>query len=152
MTPETRRISGIILITVPTIQYGGYFLLTSLIDRSSGYTDNPSAPESLPGRPRSCRCDRTFSADLSVVGGRGDASPVAVAFPQDRSPVGGDSHFLGLLSVHAFAQCRRAGRRRVAHLSGSRVAGVFGPGPRRRIVTQTGIQLAPDHKPGGGYF
>jgi len=33
--------SGIILITVPTIQYGGYFLLTSLMDRSSGYMDNP---------------------------------------------------------------------------------------------------------------
>jgi len=32
--------SGIILITVPTIQYGGYFLLTSLMDRGSGYMDN----------------------------------------------------------------------------------------------------------------
>jgi len=34
-------ISGITLITVPTIQYGGYFLLTSLMDRTSGYMDNP---------------------------------------------------------------------------------------------------------------
>jgi hypothetical protein len=33
--------SGIILITVPTIQYGGYFLLTSLMDKTSGYMDNP---------------------------------------------------------------------------------------------------------------
>jgi Ni,Fe-hydrogenase I cytochrome b subunit len=33
--------SGIILITVPTIQYGGYFLLTSLMDRTSGYMENP---------------------------------------------------------------------------------------------------------------
>jgi hypothetical protein len=33
--------SGIILITVPTIQYGGYFLLTSLMTKSSGYMDNP---------------------------------------------------------------------------------------------------------------
>jgi hypothetical protein len=32
--------AGIILITVPTIQYGGYFLLTSLRDRSSHYMDN----------------------------------------------------------------------------------------------------------------
>ncbi len=32
--------AGIILITIPTIQYGGYFLLTSLMDRSSGYMDN----------------------------------------------------------------------------------------------------------------
>ena len=32
MTGEARLMSGIILITVPTIQYGGYFLLTSLMD------------------------------------------------------------------------------------------------------------------------
>ncbi len=41
MTQEARRMAGIILITVPTIQYGGYFLLTSLMNRSSGYMDNP---------------------------------------------------------------------------------------------------------------
>jgi hypothetical protein len=40
MTRDARLISGIILIAVPTIQYGGYFLLTSLMDRSSGYVDN----------------------------------------------------------------------------------------------------------------
>jgi hypothetical protein len=26
---------------VPTIQYGGYFLLTSLVNRGSGYVENP---------------------------------------------------------------------------------------------------------------
>ena len=41
MTRETRMMSGIILIIVPTIQYGGYFLLTSLMDKGSGYMDNP---------------------------------------------------------------------------------------------------------------
>src|SRR3979490_1743644 len=41
MTPEAKMFSGIILITVPTIQYGGYFLLTSLLDKNSGYMDNP---------------------------------------------------------------------------------------------------------------
>jgi hypothetical protein len=41
MTREARLLSGIILITVPTIQYGGYFLLTSLMDRGSGYMENP---------------------------------------------------------------------------------------------------------------
>jgi hypothetical protein len=41
MTREARLISGIILITVPTIQYGGYFLLTSLMSKSSGYMENP---------------------------------------------------------------------------------------------------------------
>ena len=41
MTREARMMSGIILITVPTIQYGGYFLLTSLLNKGSGYMDNP---------------------------------------------------------------------------------------------------------------
>src|SRR5271157_1540321 len=41
MTREARLMSGVILITVPTIQYGGYFLLTSLMNKSSGYMDNP---------------------------------------------------------------------------------------------------------------
>ena len=40
MTREARTMAGIILITVPTIQYGGYFLLTSLRDRASHYMDN----------------------------------------------------------------------------------------------------------------
>lgn len=41
MTRDAKLLSGIILITVPSIQYGGYFLLTSLMDKSSGYMDNP---------------------------------------------------------------------------------------------------------------
>src|SRR6266702_1529036 len=41
MTRAARMISGIILITVPTIQYGGYFLLTSLMNKGSGYMENP---------------------------------------------------------------------------------------------------------------
>lgn len=40
MTREARTMAGIILITVPTIQYGGYFLLSSLRDRGSHYMDN----------------------------------------------------------------------------------------------------------------
>jgi hypothetical protein len=41
MTREARLMSGIILITVPTSQYGGYFLLTSLMSKGSGYMENP---------------------------------------------------------------------------------------------------------------
>ena len=41
MTREARVMSGIILMSVPTIQYGGYFLLTSLMDKGSGYMENP---------------------------------------------------------------------------------------------------------------
>jgi len=41
MTREARWMSGIILITVPAIQYGGYFLLTSLMNKGNGYMENP---------------------------------------------------------------------------------------------------------------
>lgn len=41
MTHDARLMSGIILLTVPTIQYGGYFLLTSLMNKDSGYMNNP---------------------------------------------------------------------------------------------------------------
>jgi len=41
MTREARVLSGIILITAPTIQHGRYFLLTSLVNRGSGYMENP---------------------------------------------------------------------------------------------------------------
>jgi hypothetical protein len=41
MTREATLMSGIILILVPGAQYGGYFLLTALMDRSSRYMDNP---------------------------------------------------------------------------------------------------------------
>jgi len=40
MTGEAKLISGIILITIPSIQYGGYFLLTSLMNKDSGYMKN----------------------------------------------------------------------------------------------------------------
>jgi len=41
MSRESRLMAGITLITVPTIQYGGLFLLRSLMDTGSGYMDNP---------------------------------------------------------------------------------------------------------------
>lgn len=41
MTRDAKLMSGITLIAVPTVQYGGYFLLTSLMNNSSGYMENP---------------------------------------------------------------------------------------------------------------
>ena len=38
---HTLRMAGILLLAVPTIQYGGYFLLRSLTDRQSGHMENP---------------------------------------------------------------------------------------------------------------
>ncbi len=41
MSEPMRSVGGLIRITLPTIQYGGYFLLTSLINKNSGYMANP---------------------------------------------------------------------------------------------------------------
>ena len=38
----TRLLCGIILITVPTIEFGGAFLLKMLRTREPGYLDNPT--------------------------------------------------------------------------------------------------------------
>ena len=40
MSRATRVMAGLILISIPTIAFGGYFLLTSLIDKNSGYAAN----------------------------------------------------------------------------------------------------------------
>lgn len=40
LSREARLMAGITLLTVPTIQYGGVFLLQSLMNRQSGYMDN----------------------------------------------------------------------------------------------------------------
>ncbi|HKQ87449.1 MAG TPA: hypothetical protein VJS43_11865 [Candidatus Acidoferrales bacterium] len=41
LSNTTRMISGIILITVPTIEFGGTFLLRMLKSSDAGYVDNP---------------------------------------------------------------------------------------------------------------
>jgi hypothetical protein len=41
MSRATRLMAGLILVLVPTIELGGAFLLSSLIDRDSGYMANP---------------------------------------------------------------------------------------------------------------
>lgn len=41
LSNTTRVISGVILITVPTIEFGGTFLLSMLKSSGPGYVDNP---------------------------------------------------------------------------------------------------------------
>ena len=41
ISQESRRLAGILLVVLPTVLYGGYFLLTQLITPGSGYMDNP---------------------------------------------------------------------------------------------------------------
>ena len=37
----SRRLAGILLVVSPTVESGGYFLLTQLIMPASDYTENP---------------------------------------------------------------------------------------------------------------
>lgn len=41
MSPESIRTAGIILVVIPTIVWGGFFLFTQLSARAAGYVDNP---------------------------------------------------------------------------------------------------------------
>src|ERR1035437_923645 len=41
ISSATRIVCGVALITVPTIEYGGAFLLKMLRTRETGYMDNP---------------------------------------------------------------------------------------------------------------
>lgn len=41
LTNATKLMSGVILVTVPTIEFGGAFLLRCLRRREAGYVDNP---------------------------------------------------------------------------------------------------------------
>ena len=41
MEEKSRRLAGILLVTLPTVAYGGISLLGMLIDQRSGYIDNP---------------------------------------------------------------------------------------------------------------
>jgi hypothetical protein len=41
MSTSSRRLAGVLLVLFPTVVYGGVSVLRLLIDRSSGYADNP---------------------------------------------------------------------------------------------------------------
>ena len=41
MSRESRMLAGIILVTIPTVMFGGATLLRHLVERSPGFVDNP---------------------------------------------------------------------------------------------------------------
>jgi len=70
MTHEARSMSGIILISVPTIRYGGCFLLTCLITRVTVHGESASS-KFLPGGTCPCRRDCDSVPRFSDSRGRG---------------------------------------------------------------------------------
>lgn len=41
MSRESRMLAGVLLVTVPTVMFGGLTLLSFLVGRAQGYVDNP---------------------------------------------------------------------------------------------------------------
>lgn len=95
---------------VPTIQYGGYFLLTSLMNTRSG-------------RARPGGCNRDSFADLSSSGRRRCSSHAYSLVRPNRSSTCRDSHFLWVLFLRVAANChpsQRSGRSNLLRGSDSR--------------------------------
>jgi len=101
MTREARLLSGIILITVPTIQYGGYFLLTSLVNKASVYMDNPLRQNFFRAGHAARRSYRNSLVGLPSPGGCGGSSLTACVACSSWSAAFGDSYLRRILLFYA---------------------------------------------------
>jgi hypothetical protein len=115
MSQESRRLAGILLVVLPTVEYGGYFLLTQLITPGSGYIENPLRPEPVSSRTCTCR-----SAALSIVGsialcGRGELVRRLEALREVSHSFRSNLSSRSLFLLGALAECNRAKR---IHLPG----------------------------------
>ena len=131
-------ISGITLITVPTIQYGGYFLLTSLMDRTSGYMENPLRQNFFRAGHAHAGVFVLLSLVCQMLADSATLPDgllwlVRIGVPAAAivMPLG---FFLAMPSPHTTAP----NRCRLADLCGSGVARVFRGDPRRRSAASTG--------------
>ena len=109
MTREARLMCGTILITVPTIQYGGYFLLTSLMNKSGGYMENPLRQNFFRAGHAHAGGNRDSFASLPNSLRRGSSSHPLALVRSNRGIAFGNSHFGGVL----FLRCRRPRLKRV---------------------------------------
>lgn len=116
MTSESRLMSGIILITVPTIQYGGYFSAYLADEPKFGIHGQRIAPEFLSGWPCSRWRNRIALAHLPSARG---CRRIAVAPGMVYSDWGAalcDSHFSRILRFDALADGCAAKRSRCSDL------------------------------------
>lgn len=105
MTREARLMSGIILITVPTIQYGGYFLLTSLINKGSGYMENPLRQNFFRAGHAHAGVIVILSLICQVLADAAILSTPCALVRSNRSAACGDSYFLGVLFLRVATDC-----------------------------------------------
>ena len=116
MTCEARVMSGIILITVPTIQYGAYFLLTSLMNKNSGYMENPLRQNFFSRWARTCRRYRDSLAHLSDARGCGSATHTPPLVCPNRNTAVRNSNFGGIFLFGATTDCHSSQWNRFADL------------------------------------
>lgn len=118
MTRDSSLMSGIILITVTTIQYGRYFLLTSLMSKRSGYMENPPRQNFFRAGHAHARRQRDSFAGLSNPSGLGGATLSACLVCAHWSAFVGDSHIGRILLLAAAAGGYQAQRSGKIHLRG----------------------------------
>ncbi len=143
MTREARMMSGIILITVPTIQYGGYF--ADLADeKGQRIYGQPATTEFFPRRARPRRCDRDPVADLSNAGGRGRSGDVPALVRPSWSAAVRDSHFGGVLLLDAAADRHSSQPSGLPDLRGSGDPCLWSRHAWHRVVAVSSTELRPD--------
>jgi hypothetical protein len=141
MTREARLVSGIILITVPTIQYGGYFLLTSLMNKGSGYMDNPLRQNCFRAGHAHAGVIVILSLVCQMLVDAAAAQPTTLGGPH-RSATGCDSHFIGLLFLGVAADrypTQWSGRADLLGRGGSRLFGGHTWGWVVAVSTELGL-------------
>ena len=104
----TKLLCGVILITVPTIEFGGVFLLKMLRTREVGYMDNPIRQNLFSGGTRTCGCDCDSVTCLPDAGGFDRTSHPARLDRPHRRPSRCHIDPSGLLSLRGIAARRAA--------------------------------------------
>lgn len=117
MTREARLMSGIILITVPTIQYGGYFLLTSLMNKNSGYMDNPLRQNFFRAGHAHAGVIVLLSLICQMLADSGNTTHFAPLAGSSRSALGCNPDFGRILLFRASPDCNSTKRSGFSDLS-----------------------------------
>ena len=109
MTREARLMSGIILITVPSIPVRWIFFADLVDEQEQRVHGEPIETEFLSRRARPRRCDRDSLAHLPDACGRGSAAPAPRLVRSNRSTTRCNSYFGGVLLLGATANRHASG-------------------------------------------
>ena len=106
MSRSALLMAGITLITIPTIQHGGYFLLTSLRKSRQRIHGQPTSAELFPRRSRSRWRNCDSLARLPVACGFRRAPGIVGLGDKSGSTTIGDSYIRRVLSLDDACECK----------------------------------------------